>query len=126
MPEKEEIRAIVLESLATVPKPQTTSKVTNWLLGILAALVVSGIGFLANKAVDSNDKLTELKVTVPELREEVKSIKTDVAESVGKLVTRPELESRLAEIKVDSAQIKVEQSHLAVEIIKLQQAPHPQ
>ena len=124
MPEDEKIdlRQMLNEVLASAPaKKQETSKVTNALIGVLATILAGGLGFIGNKAVDSNEKLTRLDVVVPALTDELKEVKQKVEDSAKTLVTRPELESRLAEIRVDSSSIKVEQSKLSIEILKLQQ-----
>ena len=50
----------------------------------------------------------------------VEKYNAELTEVVKHLVTRPELESRILEIKTDAAEIKVEQSHINLELYKLQ------
>lgn len=107
-----------------------TSPLTNWLLGIFSMVIAAGIGFLGVKALETNDKVTTistelpaLKVDVAEVKDElsrqVQDIKAEVKTQVTGLVSRPELEARIAETKVETGQLRVEQQKISLEIYKL-------
>jgi hypothetical protein len=102
------------------PTTNTTSKLTNWMIGISAMVMAGGIGFLGTKAMETNDAVVKISVEVPALKQEITDFKSEVKSDVAALVTRPELESRISETKVDNAQIRLEQQKVSLEIYKLQ------
>ena len=119
---------------------QETSLLTNWIIGAATACILAILGWVGVELVTTRDIVYSLNGQLPDLHDDVASVfvsvkanmeemklameknNVDVKDAIKQLVTRPELESRLAEIKVDAGSIKVEQSRINLELYKLQEA----
>ncbi len=78
-------------------------------MAVATAIILGALGWVGNKSSDNNDKLTRMEVTLPFLQTTI--VKLELA--LSNLVTRPELDGRLAEIKASQAAIQLD-------ILKLQ------
>jgi hypothetical protein len=111
-----------------------TSPFTNILITVLAGLMLASMGFIGSWARDTNDKTTELGVQVPEIKRtvdeklpqleaKIQSVKDetvrDVKAQIAAMVTRPELESRISETKVEIANVRLEQQKVILDIYAL-------
>jgi len=81
-----------------------TSPLTNILIAAGTTLILATLGFLGTKTMDSNDRLTKFSVSVPALADDIAELKTDLSS----LVTRPELEARVSEIKIEQQKITLD------------------
>ncbi len=80
-------------------------------MAVATAIILGALSWVGVKSSDNNDKLTRMEVALPFLQGAL--VKLEL--SLSNLVTRPELEGRIAEIKASQATIQVD-------ILKLQMA----
>ncbi len=80
-------------------------------MAVATAIILGALSWVGMKSSDNNDKLTRMEVTLPFLQGTI--VKLEL--SLATLVTRPELDGRIAEVKATMATIQVD-------ILKLQMA----
>lgn len=128
----------ITTSLQTMARE--TSPLTNWIVGIATACIIGVLGWVGLEVVATRDGVREVKYQIPSIQEDIAEVATTIdtnkktmevaldksnAElkgAINQLVTRPEMEARLAEIRVETSSIRVSQSKTDLEIFKLQEA----
>lgn len=78
--------------------------VNSFIMTVGTAIIMATLGWVGLKVVDSNDRLTALGASMPFLQQTVAELKVQITT----LVTRPELESKISEIKVEQTKIQLE------------------
>lgn len=78
-------------------------------ISVGTAIILGALAWVGNKSSDNNDKLTIIGASLPYLQTAINELKGQM----GGMVTRPELDSKIAEIKIAI-------SKLEIEIIKMQ------
>jgi hypothetical protein len=88
---------------------------TNSLVITIATFIIlATLAWVGRTTADSNDKVTRLETAAPYLKDAISEIKL----TVGGLVTRPEMDSKLAEVKADQAKISLEIVRLRMQLSK--------
>jgi hypothetical protein len=105
---------------------QTGNSVDNWFTwakGIAAVCVGAGIIALVTMAHQTRETVTETSYALPVIRQDVANVSSEVQavnDRMAQMISRPELEARLSETKVEMGQLRLEQQKIGLEIYKIQ------